>query len=154
MREEVVQVMPVVNVIVFEEDRFLLIQEAKESCQGLWHLPAGGILKGESLPKAAIREVAEESGIIIEPMGLFEVHRNVQDPHELWRFIVVGKPLGGKLKKDPDKESLQADWFFMEELAELSLRNKMILDLLKRYQANPKIIPMEACHHFVSTYHH
>lgn len=150
MREEVVQVLPVVNVIVFEQDRFLLIQEAKESCQGLWHLPAGGILKGESLPQAAIREVAEESGLIIEPVGIFEVHRNVQDPHELWRFIVVGKPSGGSLKKNPDKESLQADWFFMDELSELSLRNKMILDLLMRYQTNPKYIPIEAYHHFVA----
>ena len=152
MREEVVQVLPVVNVIVYEENRFLLIQEAKESCQGLWHLPAGGILKGESLPQAAIREVVEESGIIIEPIGLFEVHRNVQDPHELWRFIVVGKSAGGKLKKKADKESLQADWFFIEELSDLSLRNQMILGLLKRYQTNPLIIPINAYHHHTSGY--
>lgn len=148
MREEVVQVLPVVNVIVCEEDRYLLIQEAKESCQGLWHLPAGGILKGETLPQAAIREVTEESGLIIEPIGLFEVHRNIQDPHELWRFIVIGKPIGGVLKKTPDKESLQADWFFIEELAELSMRNKMVHELLIRYQKNPRIISMDAYHHF------
>ena len=152
MREEVVQVLPVVNVIVCEEDRFLLIQEAKESCQGLWHLPAGGILKGETLPQAAIREVVEESGLIIEPVGLFEVHRNIQDPHELWRFIVVGKPAGGKLKKTPDKESLQADWFYIEELADLSMRNKMVLELLKRFQKKPQMISIDAYHHFATNY--
>lgn len=149
MREEIIQILPVVNVIVCDQDRFLMIQEAKESCQGLWHLPAGGILKAEALGDAAIREVKEESGIDIEPEGIFEIHRDIQEPHELWRFVVVGKAVGGILKKDSDDESLQAEWFFLDELQELALRNDLVLPLLERYQQKPfNTIPIESYFHY------
>jgi len=145
MREEIIQILPVVNVIVCDQDRFLMIQEAKESCQGLWHLPAGGIHKAETLGDAAVREVKEEAGLEIKPQGIFEIHRDIQVPHELWRYVVTGTVIGGTIKKDSDEESLQADWFFIDELQELALRNNLVLPLLERFHKNPTLtIPIES----------
>eukprot|EP00116_Pleurobrachia_bachei_P014377 sb/3474639/ len=66
----------VAAVILNNDNKILMIQEAKSSCHGLWYLPAGRVEKGESLVEAVKREVEEEAGVQFEPTGITFVEGN------------------------------------------------------------------------------
>ena len=51
-------------------DQVLMIQEAKLGCRGKWYLPAGRVDPGETLTRAAQREVEEEAGFLFNPTRL------------------------------------------------------------------------------------
>ena len=46
-----------------------------------WHLPGGGVERGEKCGDAAIKEAREEAGLIIEPeaLKLLSIHNNSQN---------------------------------------------------------------------------
>jgi 8-oxo-dGTP pyrophosphatase MutT (NUDIX family) len=54
-----------------EHDRVLLIHacDPDDSGHHWWELPGGGLDAGESLEQAAVREVAEETGIELDQLG-------------------------------------------------------------------------------------
>ena len=45
-----------------------------------WHLPGGGVERGETARSAAIKEAYEEAGLIVEPidMELISIHENFE----------------------------------------------------------------------------
>ena len=45
--------------VVIENDKVLMIQEAKPSCRGLWYLPTGRVEQKETLVVRKIRYVRE-----------------------------------------------------------------------------------------------
>lgn len=59
---------PAAYVVVIDQDRILLTKQ-----MGAYHLPGGGIELGETPEQAAIREVKEETGIIVAAPALIEV---------------------------------------------------------------------------------
>jgi len=101
-------------VIINDENKILMIQEAKEGCRGHWYLPAGRMEKNETIVEAVKREVIEESGLKVEPINLLcvEVQKGFW-----YRFTVAAKVTGGKLKNlsQKNKESLQAAWCSVED---------------------------------------
>jgi len=121
----------VAAVLFDEQNRVLLIQEAKTSCYGKWYLPAGRVEPHESLVSAVKREVAEESGFEIQPEGLICVEI---DGASWVRFIFSGKITGGVIKsiENKDSESLQAQWF--DNVENIELRNTDVLRLIKQGQ--------------------
>lgn len=62
-----------VGVVVFKDDRVLLIRRGKPPREGQWSLPGGRQRLGETVSAAARREVAEEAGIEIAVGGLVDV---------------------------------------------------------------------------------
>ncbi|KAK9884423.1 hypothetical protein WA026_007270 [Henosepilachna vigintioctopunctata] len=127
LRETVTYIVAVL--VVNDKNEILMIQEAKESCAGKWYLPAGRVDKNETLHDAAVREVLEETGLVVECTTLLKV----ECASGLWiRFSFVGHVIGGTLKtsNQADKESLQAKW--IENLNEVILRANDILPLIER----------------------
>jgi len=62
-----------IGVVVWREDRFLLVQRAKEPNKGHWSIPGGAQELGETVFAAARREVLEETGLEVEICGLVDV---------------------------------------------------------------------------------
>ncbi len=62
-----------VGVVVFKDDRVLLIRRGKPPREGQWSLPGGRQRLGERVEETARREVAEEAGIDVEVGPLVDV---------------------------------------------------------------------------------
>jgi 8-oxo-dGTP pyrophosphatase MutT (NUDIX family) len=65
-----------------ENDRVVLIQRGPEAkfAQGLWDLPSGKADPGEPVTVTAVRELREETGIVVDPASL----RLAQLIHGAW----------------------------------------------------------------------
>ncbi|CAN5575569.1 hypothetical protein BH11BAC1_BH11BAC1_07770 [soil metagenome] len=108
-------------VILEESSRFLLIQEASRKRKGAWYFPGGKIEAGENIKAGTIREVKEESGMIVELASLFYI-KYYEGEDDKMEFFFKGKITGGDLKHIADRESLNAGWFTPEEIKEMKLR--------------------------------
>ncbi len=62
-----------VGVIVFKDDRVLLIRRGKPPRAGQWSLPGGRQRLGETVRATAAREVREETGCEVEVTALLDV---------------------------------------------------------------------------------
>jgi ADP-ribose pyrophosphatase YjhB (NUDIX family) len=62
-----------VGVVVLKDDTVLMIRRGKPPRDGQWSIPGGKQKLGETWRAAAVREVAEETGVDIEIIGLVDV---------------------------------------------------------------------------------
>ena len=59
-----------VGAVVLDGDRVLLVRRGAAPSQGKWSIPGGLVDLGERLEDAVVREVQEECGLLIRPIGL------------------------------------------------------------------------------------
>jgi 8-oxo-dGTP diphosphatase len=73
-----------VSAAIFRSGKILLVRRARSPAKGFYSLPGGRVEFGETLHAALNREVAEETGLKIEIIGLAG-----------WREVVPGAAGGG-----------------------------------------------------------
>jgi ADP-ribose pyrophosphatase YjhB (NUDIX family) len=113
--------MPSAGVTLFNETRRILL--VKHSGREIWTLPGGIIEPGETPADAALREVWEETGLLIELTSLFGVFGGMDtvvtyDNGDRAAYVVTvfrGNILGGKMQSDGDEVS-ELRFFSTEEL--------------------------------------
>jgi ADP-ribose pyrophosphatase YjhB (NUDIX family) len=66
-----------VGALIFDRECILMAQRGKEPLLGWWSLPGGALETGELLADAVRREVLEETGLEIEPLGVFEIFERI-----------------------------------------------------------------------------
>jgi 8-oxo-dGTP diphosphatase len=111
-----------------DADRVLLVRASPLSPHtGSWLLPGGGIEHGEDPAQAVVREVVEETGVLVEISGVRAVLADVIQLHErpvslhFDRVIYDVVPRGGRLRAEERGTTDQARWLTGEELATLAL---------------------------------
>lgn len=104
---------------VDDEDRVLLCRVAPGyPSAGEWTLPGGGVAFGEGPAAAAIRELAEETGLIGEVQGLALVDSRVgparpergYGPWHGVRIVYRVAITGGELRDELDESTDRAAW--------------------------------------------
>ena len=81
-----------VGALIFQRSRILMAQRGKEPLKGWWSLPGGVLETGESLDQAVRREVLEETGLVVEPVRVFEIfERIMRDPSGAveYHFVLI-----------------------------------------------------------------
>ncbi|MHA6620076.1 NUDIX hydrolase [Pseudonocardia sp. DLS-67] len=123
---------PCVGGVAYDESgRLLLVQRANEPGRGLWSLPGGRVEPGEDDAAALVREMAEETGLVIQPGDL--VGRVRRGPYDIadYRCRVVG----GSLVAGDD--ALDARWCDTAALRELPLV-PLLVETLRGWNALPR----------------
>jgi ADP-ribose pyrophosphatase YjhB (NUDIX family) len=108
-----------------------IAQGATAAADGMWTLPGGGVEFGEDPRDAAIRELAEESGLVGEIIELADVDSmatRFADPRDGAptdfhgvRIIYRVRVVGGELRDEVGGSSDTCAWFAASELDRLPL---------------------------------
>jgi len=113
-----------VSAAVIREGRVLVVRRARAPAFDLFTLPGGAVETGETLAQAVAREVAEETGLVIEPVALAG-YREVISRDAAQRverhFVILAfaaRWQGGELRLNA--ELAEARWVYPGELAALS----------------------------------
>jgi len=123
---------PCVGGLAYDDaGRLLLVQRGNEPGRGLWSLPGGRVEPGEDDAAALVREMAEETGLVVQPGDL--VGRVRRGPYEIadYRCRVVG---GTLLAGD---DALDARWCDAATLLELALV-PLLVETLREWDALPR----------------
>jgi mutator protein MutT len=64
--------------VVLVGDRVLLVRRGKEPLRGRWVIPGGTVELGETLQEAVVREVEEETGLVVRPREVVLVFDRIQ----------------------------------------------------------------------------
>ena len=113
--------------LVIENDKILLSGISKEvpRWEGHWTLPGGGLFFGEDPEVAMVREVEEETGIIVSATSIAGVDSLLDTSctpefHGI-RILYYTKVLGGELANEVSGTCDKAAWFSLEETSRLPL---------------------------------
>ncbi|KFN03086.1 NUDIX hydrolase [Bacillus clarus] len=92
-----------------EKDKVLMVHNV---AQNVWSLPGGAVEKGETLEKAVVREVKEETGLIAEAGGLVAINEKFfaeQGNHALF-FTFRANVVTGELCAEDEEEISAIEW--------------------------------------------
>lgn len=116
--------------IIVHEGRVVLVKRRFEPLAGQWSIPGGAVETGETLEACLIREMAEETGFVIEVGPVVEVLDRITRDDEgkvLYHFVLIDYlcwPIGGELRAGSDvAEAVLAE---PSELAQYQLTEKAL----------------------------
>jgi 8-oxo-dGTP diphosphatase len=112
-----------VSAAIVRAGQVLVVRRARAPADGLFSLPGGVVEIGETLVQAVVREVAEETALTIEPVGLAGYREAIardRDDRVERHFVIL--PFAARwLAGEPvlNQELSQARWLHPAELAGL-----------------------------------
>jgi len=117
------------TIIMTKDSRLVLVRRAIEPGYGLWVFPGGFVDRGEEVPKAAMREAREESGLEVRLDGLVNIY-SYPDAAVIV-IVYAATALGGELCGDD--ECLEARLFKPDELPWDDLAFRSTREALRDY---------------------
>lgn len=120
--------------VIFDGDKVLVIQQVK----GHWGFPKGHVENGETEVQTAVREIKEETNLIVEidESKRFVEHYSPEEGIEKDVVYFVAKKIGGEIKVQ-EEEVKDTDWLTpteaMERLTYENSKNilRQVIDTLK-----------------------
>jgi len=101
--------------LVEQDGKVLLVRRAVAPKLGSWCLPAGYVEYDEGPVAAVLREVREETGLLVRVTGLLAAYHVRSDPRGLGVIIIYrAAPVGGELV--PGDDASEAKFFSPDDL--------------------------------------
>ena len=131
-----------VGAIMLRRDRILMAQRGKEPLKGWWSLPGGALEIGESLHDGVCREVREETGLEIVPLGVLEIfERIIRDDAGApeYHYVLIDymcRITGGKLF--PGDDVCAVDWVRQRDLPGLQITEGTLAVIEKAFRERAK----------------
>ena len=121
--------------MIFEDGKILLVERGKEPLKGYWSLPGGIVETGEKLEEGIRREVAEETGLDVDPYFMFEIFERIMPDAEgkpEYHYVLIDY-LCRRLSGEPvaDSDVSRVAWVSERELAGYRL-TEGTLDVIER----------------------
>jgi ADP-ribose pyrophosphatase YjhB (NUDIX family) len=119
-----------VGVVVWHDDRVLLIRRNKPPRQGHWSLPGGAQQLGETVAEAARREVREEAGLEVELGEIIATIDSIEhdgDRRVRYHYTLidfVAEAASPVLR--PGSDAADARWFEVAEIETLGLWSETV----------------------------
>jgi 8-oxo-dGTP diphosphatase len=113
--------------VVVADGRVLLARRAKPPLLGRWSIPGGTVELGETLEEALVREMAEETGLAVEPLEVLTVFDRIQrdGKNVLFHYVIVDylcRLLSGDARAGSDAAEVR--WVRPDELERFELTPK------------------------------
>ena len=112
-----------VGVVVWRDDRVLLIRRGHAPRKGEWGLPGGMQHLGETIMETAVREVREETGLDIVPLGIVTaldaITRDASHKIEYHYTIIEVFAESTEGEATPRDDAEDARWVTLEEIETL-----------------------------------
>lgn len=110
-----------VGAVVLDGERVLLARRGRAPSAGKWSIPGGLVHLGERLEEALVREIEEESGLRVRPLGLCGViDRVVREPDAVrYHYVIidyVAECVGGLLAAGSDAAEVR--WVAVGDLGQ------------------------------------
>ena len=104
--------------LVMKEDKLLLSYETKT---GLWMIPGGGLEEGETDVDCCVREVGEETGVLVRPTAcVLELRESFWEFRSASRYFtaeVIGTSEAKRTERE-EKAGMEPRWITLEEALE------------------------------------
>jgi len=112
-----------VSAAIIRDGRVLVARRARGPAYGTWTMPGGVVEAGETMIEALIREIAEETAMVVEPVALAG-YRDVvvrDDDKRVSRHFVIMCFATRWISGEPqlNEELAEARWLKPEELSGL-----------------------------------
>ena len=124
------------TIISTPDDRLVLVRRAIEPGYGLWVFPGGFVDRGEELPRAAIREAREESGLDIRLDRLVNIYSYADAAVII--VVYAATAVGGELCGDD--ECLEARLFRADEIPWDELAFRSTREALQDYLDGTRVV--------------
>jgi len=118
-----------IGVIVVRDGMVLLARQHVSDGRDFWIVPGGGLKRDEGLLECARREMAEETGLEVEPVRLLYVGDFFKGEKHVVDMFFLGKLVGGELKRREDEiDNLQ--FFEIERLKQIAIKPPALMEEL------------------------
>ena len=123
-----------VDGVIIKNGKILLVKRKNEPFKGRWALPGGFVEYGETVEKAVLREVKEETGMDAKIKKLVGVYSDpARDPRGHTISIVF--LLEGEGDAIAGDDAIEAKFFDLNELPPLAFdHEKIIKDAIQTYK--------------------
>ena len=97
--------------VVLIDGRVVLIRRGKEPLRGRWVIPGGTVELGETLQEAVVREMQEETGLLVRPREVVLVFDRIQrdGPSVEYHYVIIDyacEYVSGELKAGSDADEV------------------------------------------------
>jgi 8-oxo-dGTP diphosphatase len=127
---------PCAGVVCLRGEAVLLIRRGKPPRMGQWSIPGGRMEMGETAAQAALRELAEETGVTAELLGLVDVVDHFGETGQMVLIDYAARWIAGEPVAGDD--AAEARFFPLAEALDLvgwSETRRVIADAAERFGA-------------------